>query len=130
MLTFLLFLYLLSLLAVKEGALRVEVLGIGFGLLFALLGNYMPKLPRNWFFGIRNPWTLSSETVWRKTQIFGGWLFVLSGLAIIVCSLLKINPFIPLFGALLVILPLAGILYPFRLFKKLEREGQAPVPEL
>ena len=40
----------------------------------------MPKFRTNWFCGIRNPWTISSETVWRRAQRVGGRMFFVSGL--------------------------------------------------
>jgi uncharacterized membrane protein len=51
----------------------------GVGLLFILLGNYMPRMKSNWWMGIRTPWTLSSESVWRSTHRLGGRTFVLGG---------------------------------------------------
>jgi uncharacterized membrane protein len=48
--------------------------------LLIVLGNYMGKLRRNWFFGIRLPWTLSDEDNWNKTHRLGGKLFVASGI--------------------------------------------------
>jgi uncharacterized membrane protein len=50
------------------------------GLLFIIMGNYMAKLKRNWFVGIRTPWTMSSEEVWNKTHRVGGKMFILAGL--------------------------------------------------
>jgi uncharacterized membrane protein len=43
--------------------------------LFYLMGSILGKSRRNWFFGIRTPWTLSSDEVWRKTHLLGGKLF-------------------------------------------------------
>jgi len=48
--------------------------------LWFLLGYILPRLKRNWFIGIRTPWTLSSEEVWDRTHQVGGRLFKLSGL--------------------------------------------------
>jgi uncharacterized membrane protein len=42
------------------------------GLLFIVLGNLMPRFRSNFFFGIRTPWTLSSEQMWMKTHRLGG----------------------------------------------------------
>ncbi|MFH1172934.1 MAG: SdpI family protein [bacterium] len=53
------------------------------GLLFLVLGTYLPKIKTNWFMGIRTPWTLSSETVWQKTHQLGGRLFILEGALVI-----------------------------------------------
>jgi uncharacterized membrane protein len=60
---------------------RVGALGIG-GIL-VLLGNLMTRIRPNWFMGIRTPWTLSSDTVWRKTHRFGGVAFVIAGLCVV-----------------------------------------------
>jgi uncharacterized membrane protein len=129
-LLFLLFIYILSIIAAKKGSLEVYVLGIGFGLLFILLGNYLPKLPRNWFFGIRVPWTLSSEIVWKKTHVLGGWLFVTAGILVVILSLLKIYLGIVLLATLAPVVLISGFLYPFFLYRKLQKEEKAKEPEL
>ena len=49
------------------------------GVLFILLGNYLPRVKSNWWMGIRTPWTLSSESVWRSTHRLGGRMFVGGG---------------------------------------------------
>ena len=49
------------------------------GLLLILIGNVMRQAKRNWFIGIRTPWTLSSDTVWDKTHQLGAILFMISG---------------------------------------------------
>ena len=49
------------------------------GFLFIVLGFFLRKAKRNWFFGIRTPWTLSSENVWQKTHELGSKLFIISG---------------------------------------------------
>jgi uncharacterized membrane protein len=59
---------------------------LAVGALFMVLGNYMGKLRRNFFIGIRTPWTLASAEVWQRTHRLGGWLFVLAGAAWIAMS--------------------------------------------
>ncbi len=59
------------------------------GVMFIVMGNYMGKLKFNWFVGIKNPWTLSSENVWNKTHRLSGWLFIILGIILI------ISPFLP-----------------------------------
>ena len=61
-----------------------RVMLIVLGVLMILIGNYIPKAKSNFFYGIKTPWTLSSEVSWRKTHRLGGKLFVLSGLISIV----------------------------------------------
>ena len=50
------------------------------GLLFILVGFMMRQAKRNYFIGIRTPWTLSSDTVWNETHRVGAILFMISGL--------------------------------------------------
>ncbi|PEK68096.1 hypothetical protein COM55_20845 [Bacillus pseudomycoides] len=54
------------------------------GILFLIIGNYLPQCKPNFFVGMRNPWTLSNEEVWRKTHRFSGKVFVILGLMMIV----------------------------------------------
>ena len=49
------------------------------GLLFIVVGSLLRKAKRNFFIGIRTPWTLSSDYVWDKTHKLGSVLFMLSG---------------------------------------------------
>jgi len=55
-----------------------------FGMLFIYLGFLLEHAEPNWFVGIRTPWTLSSESVWKKTHRLGGKLFKIAG---IICLL-------------------------------------------
>jgi len=51
--------------------------------LFLFIGYAMPNIKRNWFMGIRTPWTLSSDKVWKKTHKIGGFLFLAYGVFLI-----------------------------------------------
>ena len=80
-LTFFVAIQLVILLAAVGNHLRMGPLfAILIGLLFACLGNWMGKLRRNFYVGIRTPWTLANEVVWEKTHRIGGKLFVAAGL--------------------------------------------------
>ena len=57
---------------------------VALGALFVVLGNYMPKMRRNFFVGIRTPWTLADEDVWFRTHRLGGVLFVIGGVLLMV----------------------------------------------
>lgn len=52
---------------------------IGVGILLLTFGNYMPQLRTNYTIGIKNPWTLESEWVWKKTHAMGGIVFCIMG---------------------------------------------------
>lgn len=63
---------------------RIEqVIPWGVGILFVIIGNYMPQLRPNYFMGIRTPWALENEHVWKKTHSMGGIVFCLMGLLLI-----------------------------------------------
>ncbi|WP_242235865.1 SdpI family protein [Bacillus cereus group sp. BfR-BA-01316] len=56
------------------------------GLLFIVIGNYLPQCKPNYFVGIKTPWTLSNEEVWRKTHRFSGKVFVVLGVVMMLSS--------------------------------------------
>jgi uncharacterized membrane protein len=58
------------------------------GVLFIILGNYFKTIKPNYFIGIRTPWTLENETVWKKTHELGGKLWFLGGIIVVLSSLL------------------------------------------
>jgi len=103
-----------------------EVVPLLVGGLFILLGNYMGKIKKNWFMGIRTPWTLSSENVWNRTHRVGGHLFMLLGLII------AISPLLPEWGAMVAIIGgmcvmVFGTLgYSYYLYSKEQRSKTVP----
>lgn len=54
------------------------------GLLILITGNYLPKSRQSYTVGIRLPWTLNNEENWNRTHRFGGFVWVIGGLAILV----------------------------------------------
>ena len=88
------------------------------GLLFIVLGNYLGKVRKNFFIGIRTPWTLASDEVWNRTHRMGGWVFVLIGF------FMFLNAFVALPEGLLiwsiVLLALVPVVYSYFLYRKLE----------
>lgn len=58
------------------------IIPVLIGGMMIVIGNWMGKMKPNWFMGIRTPWTLASDVVWNKTHRFGGYLFVLLGILI------------------------------------------------
>jgi len=64
------------------------LLPIVLGALFVFIGRLLTKMQPNWFMGIRTPWTLSSERVWRKTHEVGATCFTIAGVAIMAVGFL------------------------------------------
>jgi len=56
------------------------------GILFMVIGNYLPKCKQNYSMGIRLPWTLNSENNWNKTHQLAGYVWVASGLLVAATS--------------------------------------------
>ena len=85
------------------------------GVLFVIIGNYLPKCKQNYTIGIKIPWTLDNEENWNKTHRFAGFLWVVCGVAIM---------FTGFFGGVWVFLPisfamvLAPIIYSYLLHRK------------
>jgi len=101
-----------------------RLLPLGVGLLFAFLGNYLTRVEPNWFVGIRTPWTLSSDAVWRKTHRTAGWLFVVGGLVIAAGAFAPRGVFLPLFVATIVVVAGIPVVQSYILWKR-EQNGRA-----
>ncbi len=71
--------------------------------MFLLIGNYMPKIQSNFYMGIKNPWTLSSDQVWRKTHRLGGKLYAGCGILTMLSALLFSDQFTGIMLMVLVI---------------------------
>ena len=95
-----------------------EIIFASIGLLFVVLGNYMGKVRKNFFIGIRTPWTLASDEVWSRTHRVGGRVFMLLGLFMIANSFLP-APVEWLIGTILVA-ALGLVVYSFVIYRKIE----------
>jgi len=90
------------------------------GLLFIFLGMMITKAKRNYFIGIRTPWTLSSDTVWDETHRIGGRLFSAAG------ALALLGAFFPDQAIWFMMLPLIGaslfsVAYSYYLYQRENR---------
>ena len=95
---------------------RVEViLPVLIGLIFTIIGNYMPKCKQNYTIGIKIPWTLNSEENWNKTHRFAGILWVIGGILIMATAFLgKIWISLPI----VLVMALIPMLYSYILHRK------------
>src|SRR5690606_21533804 len=88
------------------------------GILFAVLGNFFQSLKPNYFIGIRTPWTLEFEWIWRKTHKVFGWVWIIGGLAILALPFLLPDTAQGISGTFtLVVLVGMPYLYSFILWK-------------
>ena len=104
-----------------DGDPKNGILGLGvlFSLLCIFLGNYLQTVKPNYLVGIRTPWTLESEPVWRKTHQLGGKLMFFGGLLslplifIVPSNLAPFPAVIPLVGSMIF-----SLVYSYLLFQK------------
>jgi uncharacterized membrane protein len=85
MIIFMLYIYVLTILWNFHITFNMSLALIpALGFLFIYIGIILKYTKRNWFIGIRTPWTLSSDKVWDKTHQLGSRLFEISGIIAIV----------------------------------------------
>jgi len=102
------FFNVISLLPAAGHTLQITAITfIGIGIFIIFLGNYMGKFRKNFFIGVRTPWTLASDEVWSRTHRLTGRVLVAAGVAIIIDGVLGAN--VSLFIAIV----LAAVLIPF-----------------
>lgn len=113
-----------------------QTLGVGFDMtlvvmlalsvLFIFLGNYMGKMRRNFWMGIRTPWSLANAVVWERTHRLGGWLFVAVGLIGIPLSFV---PALRLWGIIVPIIAVSIVLYIYSYvcYRQQEQHGDEPL---
>ena len=90
--------------------------------LFMFIGNYLGKLRRNFWAGIRTPWTLVSDVVWERTHRLGGWLFVLAGFLGIIMSFVPSLRIWGVVGVLLVVVVVL-VVYSYLVYQQVEAAG-------
>ena len=99
-----------------------RAIGGGVCLLFASLGNVMGKIRKNFYIGIRTPWTLANERVWNATHRFAAKTLVFAGLSGFALAMAGLNGW-PMI-AILLAGPLVPVFYSLAFYKQLERRGE------
>jgi uncharacterized membrane protein len=107
-----------------HGALDIgrALLG-GIGIAFVLLGNVLGKVKRNFWLGVRTPWTLASDRVWYSTHRLAGKTMVTGGLVVLAAALAGLPPYES--TAALLAGALVPVVYSLVYYKRLERAGGA-----
>jgi uncharacterized membrane protein len=107
-----------------QGAMLLSAFGVivetgalitaGVGGLLIVIGLMMPRVRSNFMFGIRTPWTLTSERSWQQTHRLGAWLFGAFGVALIVAALVDsplLALWVPIAGVVVLVVGLFGYSY-------------------
>lgn len=88
------------------------------GIMFIVIGNYLPKCKQSYTMGIKLPWTLSDEENWNRTHRMSGKLWVVSGFIIILCMLLPTNVMSVVLIIILFVAVIVPTIYSYLLYKK------------
>ena len=109
-------LHAVTYLTVLGVGVRMEmVMPIFMGLLFVIIGNYLPKCKQSYTIGIKIPWTLNNEENWNKTHRLAGWVWVIGGFAIMLTGFF--GGFVAFFVITLVMV-LVPTIYSYLLHRK------------
>ncbi|MBU1915504.1 SdpI family protein [Patescibacteria group bacterium] len=123
LITFMTALYFISSLAGLGYEINISlIVPLGVGLLFIVLGNFLPKFKKNWFVGIRTPWTLSDERVWTKTHRLAGKLFILGGLLMLISGFTPPGWNVALLLITVCLIVIGTIGYSYWLWRRLREE--------
>lgn len=94
---------------------------VGAGLLWMVIGNYMGKLRKNFFAGIRTPWTLANDEVWERTHRMAGWLFMLAGLVTIVAAIAGASPMVAIY--VLLAAAIIPAIYSYAIYQRVQQKS-------
>lgn len=95
------------------------------GLMFLMIGNYMPKCKQNHTIGIKVTWTLRNEENWNKTHRFAGRLWVFCGLLLLATMFVSMEKNVYVFLPLMLIMAFAPMVYSYVYYKKQLKAGTA-----
>jgi uncharacterized membrane protein len=93
----------------------------GVFLFLALIGNVLGKVRRNFYIGVRVPWTLASDRVWNDTHRLAAWTLVAGSVVGFILVVAGVSLLLPI--AVLVVSALIPVVYSFVHYKQLERRG-------
>ena len=93
------------------------------GLLFIVIGNWMPKIKQNATLGIKVKWTLYSEENWNKTHRFAGFVWVIGGVLFCLMAFVPGDTLVFLLPLQIILLGCLPMVYSWRLAKKQQKEG-------
>lgn len=99
------------------------LLPILFGLMFLSIGNYLPKIKQNQTLGIKLPWTIYNEENWNKTHRFGGKVWAICGIIILLSVFLPMKISIYVFVLTLILAIILPTVYSYKIYKEHKKTG-------
>ena len=89
----------------------------GMGIVLVVLGNYLPKVKRNYTLGIKVPWAVRDKENWNATHRFGGKVWMIGGLVLLLSLFLPEKAVFPVILAVTLVLVVIPILYSYLYYK-------------
>ncbi|MBV9332746.1 MAG: SdpI family protein, partial [Candidatus Eremiobacteraeota bacterium] len=105
--------------AMTQAMPSLGLLVASIGALFIVLGMLVARAKKNFWFGVRTPWTLASDEVWRRSNHFGGRLMVAGGIIAVLASFFS-NARMPVLVAIIAVIAFAPILYSYAVYRRIE----------
>ena len=99
----------------------IQFMSPALGILFFVTGGLLAKSKRNWFIGIRTPWTLSDDTTWDNTHKIGAKMFKACGVTAAAGALM------PQYAIILILVPILAttaytVIYSYLEYRKLAKK--------
>lgn len=130
------YLYIMIVIVAMLGYIHILILIVGLGLvldvsraviggvclLISLLGNVLGKVRRNFYVGVRTPWTIANERVWNATHRLAAKTFFAGGLVGLIAVALRAPFWLPMTAIL--VGALVPAVYSLVYYKQLERRGE------
>jgi immunity protein, SdpI family len=95
-----------------------RVMNAGIGVLIIVIGNFLGKVTKNFFVGIRTPWTLASDEVWFRTHRLAGISFVIAGFVVLIAAALGYGG--SWIAIIIIAAALISIIYSAVIYKRIE----------
>lgn len=101
-----------------------NIMSAFLGIVFVVIGNYLPKCKQNRTIGIKIKWTLANEENWNKTHRFSGFVYVISGVILIIVSFISEKAIFIAFPIVLLFACVSSTLYSYLYYKKQIGDGR------
>jgi uncharacterized membrane protein len=121
-----------TMLAIHAGVTRAQLSGVAppaglflvpIGVLLVIVGSLIGRTKKNFWIGVRTPWTLASDEVWQRTNRLAGSLFVVGG-ALLAATSLAGNGAFPALVAIVAVVVIIPIVYSYVLYRHIEGFGE------
>ena len=99
-----------------------QFIWIAMGILLVVIGNILPKSRMNSVIGVRTTWSMYNEETWSKSNRFGGIVLMVTGISMVITSLiLKESALIIVNIGLTVLSSIVILVYTYKVFKEIDK---------